>query len=119
MIVFWGPITGVVSLEWTLYQRFLAGPLLGLLKVHDSSLTSVGTPEVWGPRIIDMADTAVATCLVTIRQFRISCAEEQFYSDASLEAEDRRALNNSKNLQRTTEGHFRTRRSTPALHGGE
>ncbi|GFX40453.1 transposable element Tcb1 transposase [Trichonephila clavipes] len=33
-----------------------------------------------------------------------SCAAEEFYSDASLEAVDRRAPNNSKNWQWTTEG---------------
>ncbi|GFU87451.1 uncharacterized protein TNCV_2445851 [Trichonephila clavipes] len=34
---------------------------------------------------------------------RSSCAAEQFHSDTSLEAVDRRAPNNSKNWQRTTE----------------
>ncbi|GFX99282.1 hypothetical protein TNCV_2494631 [Trichonephila clavipes] len=33
-----------------------------------------------------------------------SCAVEQFHSDASLEAVDQRALNNSRNWQWTTEG---------------
>ncbi|GFU17090.1 hypothetical protein TNCV_1853501 [Trichonephila clavipes] len=40
-------------------------------------------------------------------------------SDASLEAVDRRAPNNSKNWQWMTEGDVSTRRSTPAPHGGE
>ncbi|GFX21118.1 uncharacterized protein TNCV_4366971 [Trichonephila clavipes] len=34
---------------------------------------------------------------------RSSCAVEQFHSDASLEAEDRRAPNNSKNWKWMTE----------------
>ncbi|GFX90484.1 hypothetical protein TNCV_4334891 [Trichonephila clavipes] len=48
-----------------------------------------------------------------------SCAAEQFHSDASLEAVDRRAPNNSNNWQWTTEGDVSSRPSTPALHGGE
>ncbi|GFW36850.1 hypothetical protein TNCV_4348911 [Trichonephila clavipes] len=48
-----------------------------------------------------------------------SCAAEQFHSDASLEAVDRRAPNNSKNWQWTKEGDVSTRRLTPALHGSE
>ncbi|GFW35661.1 hypothetical protein TNCV_4435121 [Trichonephila clavipes] len=45
---------------------------------------------------------------------RSSCAAEQFRSNASLEAVDRRALNNSKNWQWTTEGDVSARRLTPA-----
>ncbi|GFU65762.1 transposable element Tcb2 transposase [Trichonephila clavipes] len=41
-----------------------------------------------------------------------ACAAELFHSDASLEAVDRRALNNSKNRQWTTEGGVSARRST-------
>ncbi|GFV12190.1 GATOR complex protein NPRL3 [Trichonephila clavipes] len=54
-----------------------------------------------------------------LKNFISSCAAEQFHSDASLEAVDRRALNNSKNWQWTTEGDVCVRRSTPAPHGGE
>ncbi|GFT60399.1 hypothetical protein TNCV_4971661 [Trichonephila clavipes] len=50
---------------------------------------------------------------------RSSCAAEQFRSDASLEAVDQRAPNNSKNWQWTTEGDVRVLRSTSAPHGGE
>ncbi|GFX62366.1 hypothetical protein TNCV_407611 [Trichonephila clavipes] len=50
---------------------------------------------------------------------RSSSAAEQFHSDANLEAVVRRAPNNSKNRQWTTEGDVSTRRSTPAPHGSE
>ncbi|GFS92934.1 hypothetical protein TNCV_1886071 [Trichonephila clavipes] len=46
-------------------------------------------------------------------------SSEQFRSDASLEAVDRRAPNNSKNWQWTMEGDVSARRLTPAPHGGE
>ena len=49
----------------------------------------------------------------------ISCAAEQFHRDASLETMDRRALNNSKNWQWTTEGDVSARRSKFTPHGGE
>ncbi|GFX31185.1 transposable element Tc1 transposase [Trichonephila clavipes] len=45
-----------------------------------------------------------------------SYAAEQFHSDVSLEAVDRRAPNNSKNWQWTTEGDVSARRSTPSPH---
>ncbi|GFT86430.1 hypothetical protein TNCV_3259311 [Trichonephila clavipes] len=50
---------------------------------------------------------------------RSLCAAEQFLIDASLEAVDQRAPNNSKNWKWSTEGDVSTRRSSPALHGGE
>ncbi|GFV76788.1 uncharacterized protein TNCV_4730081 [Trichonephila clavipes] len=50
---------------------------------------------------------------------RSSCAAEQFHNDVSLEAVHRRAPNNSKNWQWTTEGDVSARRSTLAPHGGE
>ncbi|GFV09202.1 uncharacterized protein TNCV_12131 [Trichonephila clavipes] len=50
--------------------------------------------------------------------YRSSCLVEQFHSDASLEAVDRRAPINSKNWSWMTEGDNNARRSTPAPHGG-
>ncbi|GFY06178.1 hypothetical protein TNCV_3108571 [Trichonephila clavipes] len=50
---------------------------------------------------------------------RSSYAVEQFQSEANWEAMDRRAPNNSKNWQRTTEDDVRAGQSTPAPHGGE
>ncbi|GFU99568.1 uncharacterized protein TNCV_4082891 [Trichonephila clavipes] len=47
------------------------------------------------------------------------CAAEHFHSDASLESVDRRAPNNSKNWQWTTEGDVSVRRLTSAPHDGE
>ncbi|GFV06755.1 uncharacterized protein TNCV_1611681 [Trichonephila clavipes] len=47
------------------------------------------------------------------------CAVEQFHSDASLEAVDQRALNNSKNWQWTMEGEVSAQRSTPSPHDDE
>ena len=47
------------------------------------------------------------------------CAAEQFHNDASLEASDRRASNNSKNVQWTAEGDASVPRSAPAPHGDE
>ncbi|GFW47427.1 uncharacterized protein TNCV_4537171 [Trichonephila clavipes] len=49
---------------------------------------------------------------------RSSCAAEQFHNGASLEVVDRRAPNNSKNWQWTTEGNISARRLTPDPHGG-
>ena len=49
----------------------------------------------------------------------ISCAAEQFHRDASLETMDRRALNNSKNWQWTTEGDVSARWLLFAPHGPE
>ncbi|GFV83303.1 uncharacterized protein TNCV_1900291 [Trichonephila clavipes] len=53
--------------------------------------------------------------------FKVSSSwvAEQFHSDSSLEAVDRRAPNNSKNWQWTTEGDVSARRSTPAPHDGK
>ncbi|GFX45528.1 transposable element Tcb2 transposase [Trichonephila clavipes] len=48
-----------------------------------------------------------------------SCTVEQFHSDTSLKVVDRRAPNNAKNCQWTTEDDDSARRSTPAPHGGE
>ncbi|GFU28784.1 transposable element Tc3 transposase [Trichonephila clavipes] len=59
---------------------------------------------------------------VTIRELRLalsSCVTEQFHSDASLETVDRRAPNNSKNWQWTTEGDVSARCLIPPPHGGE
>ncbi|GFV83969.1 uncharacterized protein TNCV_1479711 [Trichonephila clavipes] len=57
--------------------------------------------------------------MLTFGLRRSSCAAaEQFYSDASLEAEDRRAPSNSKNWQWMTEGDFSAQQSTLAPHGG-
>ncbi|GFV09730.1 hypothetical protein TNCV_2597851 [Trichonephila clavipes] len=50
---------------------------------------------------------------------RSSCAVEQFHSDASLEAVDRRVPNNSKNCQWTTEDDVSELQLTPTLHGDE
>ena len=47
----------------------------------------------------------------------MSCAVEQFHSDASLEAVDQRAPNNLKNWQWTAEGDVTTRLSTISLYG--
>ncbi|GFT63383.1 uncharacterized protein TNCV_3696381 [Trichonephila clavipes] len=49
----------------------------------------------------------------------MSCAAEHFHRDASLEAVDNRAANNSKNWQWTTKDDARTGRLTPASHDGE
>ncbi|PRD31583.1 UNVERIFIED_CONTAM: hypothetical protein NCL1_23106 [Trichonephila clavipes] len=46
------------------------------------------------------------------------CRGKVCQSDASLEAVDRRAPNNSKNWQWSTEGDVRVRRLTPAPHDG-
>ncbi|GFW57737.1 hypothetical protein TNCV_2926561 [Trichonephila clavipes] len=54
-----------------------------------------------------------------IRKKASSCAAEQFHSDASLEAVERRAPNNSENWQWMTEDDVSARRLTPAPHGGE
>ncbi|GFV29985.1 hypothetical protein TNCV_3100621 [Trichonephila clavipes] len=51
--------------------------------------------------------------------YRAIGARVQRNSYASLEAVNRRAPNNSKNWQWTTEGDVRARRSTPTPHGGE
>ncbi|GFU91167.1 uncharacterized protein TNCV_4924971 [Trichonephila clavipes] len=48
---------------------------------------------------------------------RSSCAVEQFHSDASLEALDRREPNNWKNWQWTTEGDVSPQRLIPASYG--
>ena len=48
-----------------------------------------------------------------------SCAAEQFHSDASMEAVDRRAPKNSKNWQWETEGVVNARQSKSAPHGSE
>ncbi|PRD30833.1 UNVERIFIED_CONTAM: hypothetical protein NCL1_25220 [Trichonephila clavipes] len=57
--------------------------------------------------------------LVEFERRGSSCTAEQFHSDASLEAVDRRAPNNSKNWQWMMEGDVSVRRSTPASHGGD
>ncbi|GFT66895.1 mariner Mos1 transposase [Trichonephila clavipes] len=56
---------------------------------------------------------------VGLSRNRSSCRAEQFHSDASLEAVDPRAPNNSKNWLWMMEGDVSPRRSTPAPHGGE
>ncbi|GFX23596.1 uncharacterized protein TNCV_3770691 [Trichonephila clavipes] len=50
---------------------------------------------------------------------RNSCTVEPFHSDASLEAVDQRAPNNSKNWPWKTEKDVSALRSTPAPHDGE
>ncbi|GFV49147.1 uncharacterized protein TNCV_236811 [Trichonephila clavipes] len=49
---------------------------------------------------------------------RSSCAAEPFYNDASLEAADQRAPNNSKNLQWVMKGDVCRRRLIPVPFGG-
>ncbi|GFS80324.1 dual 3',5'-cyclic-AMP and -GMP phosphodiesterase 11 [Trichonephila clavipes] len=59
--------SGIANLDGTLYQSSLGAFASGLLTFCGSLLTRLGALIVWGHRIIDTADTAVATPLCSFR----------------------------------------------------
>ncbi|GFX62106.1 hypothetical protein TNCV_2228321 [Trichonephila clavipes] len=97
--------------------------IIPIVKTHQTQLHST---QSWKKEKITRAprERETRTHLKKVSPLRGSrkwslCAAKQFHSDASLEAVDRRAPNNSKNWPWTTEGDVSARRSTLAPEGVE
>ncbi|GFV36071.1 uncharacterized protein TNCV_345871 [Trichonephila clavipes] len=91
------------------------------LRVHTEYVLvkSVGPKVLWAESRVQENNSLPFSFMPKFWRWRSSCTAEQFHSDASLEAVDRRAPNNSKNWQWMMEGDVSVRRTTPASHGGD